>query len=369
MGRIVVLGGCGDVGSHAVRELVETYEGTVTIADYRIELAKKLAAELGAKPEAAFVDANDEGTLVQALRGADAAVGCIGPFYRYAAPVARAAVRAGVNYVDVCDDYGPIEELLALDAAAREAGITLVTGVGWTPGLTNLLAKKGAAELDEVEEIKVSWAGSAADSTGLAVIMHVFYAVTGNVPTYKDGAWVHVPAGTETEVVEFPPPLGRVPVYHCGHPEPLTIPRYLPVRSVSLKGALVPNWNNKLAPILARLGLIGTPERNLRTARLIHAVEGIFRVGGVPASGARVDVTGLKDGVRRTISFGAAETMGKITGIPAALCARWLAAGRLPKGAYAPEGCLDPDPFLAELAGRGITYRRMEVCPRPRPSG
>ncbi len=359
MGRIVVLGGCGDVGSHVVRDLIETYDGTVVIADYRLELAKRLAAELGPKAKATFVDANGDASLVSVMKGADAAVGCIGPFYRYAAPVARAAVKAGVNYVDVCDDYGPIEELLALDAAAREAGTTLITGVGWTPGLTNLLARKGAAEMDEVQEIKVSWAGSAADSTGLAVIMHVFYAVTGQVPTYRDGAWLDVPAGAEVEKVEFPKPLGVVPVFHCGHPEPLTIPRYIKARTVSLKGALVPGWNNAMASSFAKIGLIGTPEKNLRMAKIIHAIEGIFRIGGVPASGARVDIVGTKGGAPCTISYGAAETMGKITGIPAAIAARWLAAAKLPKGAYAPEGCLDPDTFLAELAGRGITYQRM----------
>lgn len=359
MGRIVVLGGCGDVGSNAVRDLVETYEGSVVIADYRFEQAKRLAAELGPKAEAVFVDANDEESLVGALRGADAAVGCIGPFYRYALPVARAAVRAGVNYVDICDDYGPIEGLLALDGPAREAGITLITGLGWTPGLTNLLASKGAAELDEVEEIKVFWVGSSADSTGLAVIMHVFYAVTGLVPTYKDGAWSEVRAGSEVETVEFPPPLGHVSVFHCGHPEPLTIPRTIRARTVSLKGALLPGWNNAMTAAFARIGLIGTPTKNQRMARIVHRVEGIFRLGGVRASGARVDVIGLQGGERRTVSYGAAASMGKITGIPAAIGARWLAAGRLPKGAYAPEGCLEHDAFLAELARRGITYQRL----------
>lgn len=359
MARIVVLGGCGDVGSHVVQELIETADATVVIADYRLERARQLAARLGSKAEAAFVDANDEAALLSVLHGADAAVGCIGPFYRFAVPVARAAVKAGVNYVDVCDDYGPVGELLGLDEAAKQAGITLITGLGWTPGLTNLLARKGAAELDEVEEIKISWAGSSADSTGLAVIMHVFYAVTGQVPTYRNGAWVSVAAASEREVVEFPGPLGKVSVFHCGHPEPLTIPRYIDAKSVSLKGALVPDWNNRIAALFARLGLIGTPGRNARVAKIIHAIEGIFRIGGVPSSGARVDVLGRKGGVRHTVSFGAAETMGKITGIPAAIGARWLVAGRLPKGAYAPEGCIDPDPFLDELAARGVTYQRM----------
>jgi len=359
--NIVVLGGCGDMGSAVVRELLAHSEATVTIADYRLQRAEEMAAELGERARAAFVDANDPASLLSALEGADAAVGCIGPFYAFAVRMARAAVEAGVHYVDICDDYGPIEELFALDEAAKQAGVTVITGLGWTPGITNILARRCAEELDEVEEIKISWAGGAADSTGLAVIMHVFYAVTGNVPTYRDGAWVEVPAGSESEVVEFPAPLGRIRVFHCGHPEPLTIPRYIKAKTVSLKGALTPDWNNKLADLFARLGLIGTPAKNDRMARIIHAIEGIFRVGGIAASGARVDVRGRKNGQQRTISYAVADKMRRLTGIPAALGAQLLAEGRIEaRGVLAPEGCIAPQPFLAELSRRGIEVHRMD---------
>ncbi|HID86194.1 MAG TPA: saccharopine dehydrogenase, partial [Anaerolineae bacterium] len=79
--NIVVLGGCGDMGSYVVRELLESSEATVTIADYREAEAKRLAAELGERAKGIFVDANNEDSLLLALRGADVAVGCIGPFY------------------------------------------------------------------------------------------------------------------------------------------------------------------------------------------------------------------------------------------------------------------------------------------------
>ncbi|MBM4466370.1 MAG: saccharopine dehydrogenase [Chloroflexi bacterium] len=359
--NVVVLGGCGDMGSAVVRELLAHSEATVTIADYRVQQAEEMAGELGERAGAAFVDANDPASLRSVLKGADAAVGCIGPFYTFAAKMARAAVEAEVNYVDICDDYGPIAELFALDEAAKRAGVTVITGLGWTPGITNLLARRAAEELDEVEDIKLSWAGGAADSTGLAVIMHVFYAVTGNVPTYQDGAWVEVPAGSGGEVVEFPAPLGRVRVYHCGHPEPLTVPRYIEANTVSLKGALTPDWNNKLTDLFARLGLIGTPARNLRLARIIHTIEGVFRVGGIAVSGARVDVRGRKDGQPRTISYGVADKMGRLTGIPAAIGGQLLAEGKIEeKGVFAPEGCIAPQPFLDELSQRGIEIHRLD---------
>ena len=354
--HIVVLGGAGDMGSHAVRDLLTHTEAQVTVADYRLEAAQALVAELGAgdRVQARFVDANDPASLSEVLSGADAAIGCIGPFYAYATKVARGALAAGVPYVDICDDYGPIEELFALDEEAKAKGITLITGLGWTPGITNLLARKGASQFDTVEQIHIAWAGGAEDSQGLAVVMHVLYAVTGDVPSYRKGEWVQVPASSGKEKVVFPQPLGKIEVFHCGHPEPLTIPRYIPVQTVTLKGGLTPAWNNTLADVLVRLGVSKTPKRIERTARLIHKLEGLLGAGGVPFSGARVEVIGFREGARETVSYAVVDKMGRLTGIPAAVGAVMLAEKKLPPGVYAPEGCLDPDAFLAELARRDI---------------
>ncbi len=358
--RIVVLGGCGDMGSHVVHDLIQTSDAEVIIADYRIKVAEEMASRFGERARAAFVDATDPASLRKVLEGADAAVGCIGPFYKFALPMARAALEAGVNYVDICDDYSPVEGILALDETARQKGITIITGLGWTPGITNVLARHASRQFDEVDEIHIAWTGSASDSKGLAVIMHVFYASTGKVPTWLDGRLAEVKASTGWETVEFPPPLGKVRVAHCGHPEPLTIPRYIKARTVTIKGALIPDWNNRVVEILSSLGLINTPARMERMARLIHSIEGIFRVGGVACSGAKVTVKGRRDGQTKTVSYAVADRMGRLTGIPASIGAQWLARGLIPqKGAFAPEGCIEPEPFLEELAKRGIKVVEM----------
>lgn len=361
--RIVVLGGCGDMGSFVVKDLLEFSDAQVVIADYRLENARKLASSLGGRAQAAFVDANSQDSLVGVLSGADAAVGCIGPFYRFAPNMVKAAVQARVNYVDICDDYGPMQEVLAQDGAAREAGVTAITGLGWTPGMTNVMARKGADLLDEVSEIKVAWAGGAADSQGLAVIKHVFYAVTGKVPTYLDGQWLEVPAMSGKEVVEFPEPLGKVEVFHCGHPEPLTIPRYIKAKTVSLKGALTPKWNDQLAALFVRLHLTDTPQKIDKVSRMIHSIEGIFRAGGIPASAMRVDVLGTKDGVAKHYAYSAIDKMGRLTGIPAAIGAVMLARGAVrEKGVFAPEACIVPDVLISELARRGVKVYEAEVA-------
>jgi len=356
--KIVVLGGCGDMGSYVVRDLLAHSQAEVTIADYRVERAKAFAAELGPRAEGVFVDAEDPESLQQVLQGADVAVGCIGPFYHFAPKLARAAVRAGVNYVDICDDWGPIEEVFALHDEAKAAGVTIISGLGWTPGITNLMARAGAAQLDEVESIKIYWGGGAADSEGLAVVMHVFYAISGEVPTYRGGQWVKVPAGSEKETIDFGEPLGKVEVFHCGHPEPLTIPRYIKADTVFLKGGLTPRWNNRLGEFLVRLGLSKTHQRIARTSRIIHRLEGIIGAGGVPFSGARVDVIGRKDGQSHTLTYVTIDKMGRLTGIPAAIGALMLAQGKITeRGVFAPEGLIEPQPFFAELAKREVVIR------------
>jgi saccharopine dehydrogenase-like NADP-dependent oxidoreductase len=52
--------------------------------------------------------------------------------------------------------------------------------------------------------------------------------------------------------------------------------------------------------------------------------------------------------------------MRRLTGIPAAIGAGMLARGEVEaKGVYAPEGCLEPEPFFAELARRQILIEQL----------
>jgi len=55
--KIIVLGGCGDMGSYVVRDLLEYSDTEVTIADYRLNVARGFADELGKRVQAVFVDA------------------------------------------------------------------------------------------------------------------------------------------------------------------------------------------------------------------------------------------------------------------------------------------------------------------------
>ncbi|MCL4515091.1 MAG: saccharopine dehydrogenase NADP-binding domain-containing protein [Firmicutes bacterium] len=368
--KIVVLGGAGDMGSRAVRDLAaQTDVSKLTIADIQEVRAHKLAEELNSpKVSVARVDATDPESLKQAISGHDVAASAIGPFYKFEAPVARAAIEAGVNYVSICDDYDAAAKVLEMDEMARERGLRVLTGLGWTPGMTNVAARKGADQMDETQEINVAWAGSSADSQGYAVVLHTIHIFTGLVPSFRDGKRIEVEAGTAGEVVSFPAPIENVNVCHLGHPEPVTIPRFIKgLKVVTLKGGLTEPLLNKLAIAIARMRLTNTRRKKDAVGRIIKtALPVLEKLGkpGIPISGLRVDVRGLYKGKPRHLVYKAANHMNNLTGVPLAVGALMLGRGQIQrKGVFAPEaeGAVDPALFFAELAERGVFVSEQEL--------
>ncbi|NLC45955.1 MAG: saccharopine dehydrogenase [Firmicutes bacterium] len=358
--RVVVLGGAGDMGSRAVRVLATKEEVTeLIIADINIKAAEKLASELGKKVKAVYIDANKPDTLVKVMHGMDVVASAMGPFYKYEKVAVKAAMTAKVNYVSICDDYDATESILPLDEEAKKLGLSILTGLGWTPGISNILARKGADQLDEVEEINIYWAGSANDATGLAVTLHTIHIFTGKITSFINGKKVEIPAGSEKERVEFIEPLGYVDMYHLGHPEPVTLPLYIPrVKTVTLKGGLKESYLNTLAIIVAKLGLTSTTGRKQALGKVLKTLLPILekiQKPAVPMSGIRVDIKGTLNGKKQHLVYQAADHMDNLTGVPLAIGALMMGKGEITrKGVFAPEAAVDPDRFIEELSKRNV---------------
>ena len=239
-----------------------------------------------------------------------------------------------------------------------------MTGLGWTPGLSNILARKGYQELEEVTAINLYWAGSAADSTGLAVILHTIHIFQGGAPSFQNGRPVEIRAGSGREAVEFPAPLGRVYTFQVGHPEPVTIPRYLPgLTGVSLKGGLAENYLNQLARLIGTIKFFRSPSQKQWIGRLMKRLLPLFPSDKKRSlSGLRVDVTGRRDGQNILLSLSVVDKMRRLTGIPLSIGAYLLGKGEIRRrGVFGPEAeAVNPDHFLKELASAGYYVERRE---------
>ena len=141
MATVIVLGGCGEVGSVAVRSLAAQPDfERVIIGDINVERANELADDIGRnKVGVQKVDAMDRASIATAIDGCDLVLNCVGPFYKTVKNVIETVIQAGINYVDVCDDVDVTLEILELDKNAKEAGVTALIGMGSSPGVTNIL--------------------------------------------------------------------------------------------------------------------------------------------------------------------------------------------------------------------------------------
>ncbi|MFH2007269.1 MAG: saccharopine dehydrogenase NADP-binding domain-containing protein [bacterium] len=359
--RIAVLGGAGEIGRAVVDHLLERSDASVVVADVREEAGHRLAKRLGPRVSFHAMDAGRARTVLRAVEGCAVAINCIGPAYRFALPIAKAILDAGISGVDICDDSTPVEGLLALGEKAARRGLVYLTGMGWSPGITNLLALKASRELDRTERIDVRWVGSAADTSGEAVIKHLLYCVSGNVPCFRGGKWVRVPALSEPETVAFPYPLPPMTVAHTGHPEQLTLPRTIAVDDVTCKGTVYPQLAMKAVRAAVGLRLTQDDISIERVARTIFRAGALFRpdllrrLRGRRSSAARVDVTGVLAGQRRVISYSLMDRIQRMTAVPAALAALQIVQGAIATpGVLPPEAAMDPEPFLSALAQRGI---------------
>jgi saccharopine dehydrogenase (NAD+, L-lysine-forming) len=359
--------GCGEMARPAIEDLARHgMFNRLTVASRHPARAESLLASLslrGMRIETAAVDILDHCALLNLMRGHDVVCNLSGPNYQNAVAVARAAIGAGVPLVDISDDWAATLELLELHGEAVRAGITVVVGLGASPGITNILARYGADQLDRVEEVRTSWIMRGSDMGGIALSKHLLYNNAHRAFVFREGAMHEVrPFLDGREVLEYPV-LGPVEVMHIGHPEPFTLSRYIDgVRYADDKATFLPVEVNSLIVELGRVARSGHPvmvkgeaiDPMEFAAHYLH--QACARLEGVPQTGAlRTEVRGELGGRPVRLVYAAAGRITIGTGIPASIGAMLLAIGKIRRpGVFPPEACIDPEPFLSAIDMRQL---------------
>ena len=371
--QVLVVGGAGGMGQGVARDLIKQEKVTkVVLGDIQTD-TERLQEKLRASGKISLrkVDVNDHKGMVKAIKESDIVINCAGPFYKTAVAVARAAVEAKVNYIDICDDYEAAEILFAsdIDKLAQEAGIIVLTGMGSDPGTNNVLVKWYANQMDRVDEVYLYWVVSIAELAG-AAWDHSLHMILGKIPQYIDGKIEYVEGGSGEEIETFLEPLGECLISYVGHPQPLTIPRYIKgVKKVVIKGALIPLWVDRVIKEQKATGFLSKEPVEIKGTRIIPYDLTLKlwdtiprdRDKGPAASGLKVIVKGERQGKEVTYTADIVGRMAPGTGLPASIAALMMDKGEVTvKGVVAPEGCIDPDKFLKELIKRGAKIHQTE---------
>jgi saccharopine dehydrogenase (NAD+, L-lysine-forming) len=194
---------------------------------------------------------------------------------------------------------------------------------------------------------------------------------TGKIPQYLDGKLEYVEGGTGEETAQFLDPLGTCQVRYVGHPQPLTIPRYIKgVKKVVIKGALIPSWVDRLIKEQKETGFLGKEPLSVKGTKVTPYDLTLQLWGTIPdsrdkgplASGLKVIIKGEREGKQVTYTADIVGRMAPGTGLPASIAALMLQACEVTaKGVVAPEGCIDPEKFLRALLQRGAKIHQTET--------
>ena len=371
--RNILILGCGLIGTEVVKDLKETANfSKILITDINLERAKKVASNLSdERISAEFADVFYKSKMVTMMKEFDVIADCTD--IRDSMIALEAAIEAKKNYVNLT---GAMDiEKLKLDEEAKKSGISAILSLGCTPGITNILAKHGANQLDEVEKIQVSWevSGPTVLSPGLLEsTLHQFDIEQPERSFYENGEYIKVPPFFGEKVVKFAEPVGERKTYIMAHGETRTIPKYIKgVKIVETRGFWEPETIDAMR-VFYNYGFFSKKPIKIKDAFISprdflkqHFLnwEQKYEDRWTRTCFLNVEVVGKKDNKELKYIYDATHPLkwerkgGAImTAIPMSIGIQMLATGTIKKkGVFPPEGSdINPEAFFNELAKRGI---------------
>jgi lysine 6-dehydrogenase len=369
--KVLVLGGVGAVCNETTRDLVDHSDfQEIVVADYNLKAAEDLVKELSdPRLSAVFFDANDYDSMLKLFPDFDVVIN--GLPWKYDLIVTKACVEVGVSGLDVSDD----EQQWDFDATAKEKNIIFIPGVGATPGITNVMARNAADQMDEIDEILINFAAFRfpAPAPGLLItFLYEFHPQNEDRVYFKDGEYVQVGPFEGIKKVRFFGPIGEQEVCYIPHEETWTMPESLKAKNVSVRGCFPPQAM-KLAKTMLEAGLYSEEPitiKGVKTTALDLMHDLLLQLPETKetplwAYGLVVEVTGKKDGKGIKIThwnehppmeeWGGKAAYYKNIAIPLSIGAQMIARGDIKdRGVYPPESVIAPEIFFAELEKRGI---------------
>jgi saccharopine dehydrogenase-like NADP-dependent oxidoreductase len=361
--RFVVLGGVGTIGRVVVRDLLASDPGhRVVVADFNLSKAREFVRSLRSRrARSVFADASKPVALAGVLRGADVAVNCTQHDFNLS--VMRAALLAGVHYVDLGGLFHWTRRQRKLDSEFKRAGLTAVIGMGCAPGITNILAQFAAEQLQRVDSvrIRVGTRNLGASSTEFSFsysAQTIVEELTLKPWVFEKGKYRQVAPRSGWARVMFPEPVGPVWVLRTRHSEVATIPVSLRKKGIRFCDFKVGFDRSFVREVMNRI----------RAGWTMDQFRPLTAPSGQPhdVEMSRVMVTGLRDGRRVTLTLDCLArsrrawkaSAGDIdTGCPPSIVAQMIAGGAIVRrGVMPPETVVPVAEFLREAHGRGMQF-------------
>jgi hypothetical protein len=254
---------------------------------------------------------------------------------------ARTMLDAGSHVVSISDDPAEVERLLELDDLATARRRSMVVGAGFCPGLSEILVRWAASQLDEVDGVAVSTAGTG----GPACARQHHRSLKTEARDWREGAWERRRGGSGRDLAWFPDPIGARDCYLAALASPVLLQRLYPeARRISARVAAT-----RRDRFTGRLPMLRRPHRD----------------GGPGA--IRVEVRGRLAGAVETLVYGVMDHPSVAAATVAAVATIAAGRGESPVGAHGLARWDAPGALLAELHRRGVKVAAFsgQVVPTP----
>ena len=363
--------GCGSVGRAVARLLGHDRAfSRVIVADRCLQRTTAAAKLCNGKADSLTMDCTDDESLNRVLEDVSLVVNTVELPLDTLLPMIRSIVEAGVSYTDANDDPESLQAVFDSEYLASLAGyrgVSVIPGMGVSPGQANAMTSYLGQRLNRVDEVQFFQV----DDLGRrrAKDWRKRLAAFGSPAlVWRESDWRHVSPMSECDEVVFPPPWGNIRCCTVGL-QPVTLPVNMPSLTdlSSHRGFADPEADGIMRD-LVRYGFAGdqpvdTPVGALSPAEFAAAFfSGPWSPwqswhGELPALPRQMTVRGQLHGrtTRFTMTwvFPEEQDADNIAG-PLVVGGRMLLTRELPApGVHAPES-LDPAPFLWDMERRGV---------------
>src|SRR6516225_8169897 len=233
--RIFVLG-AGATGS-LLAQLLERQGHTVWCGDRDPERARRFLGRRSTIP-VTEVNARNLRGIVKAAKGCQLIINASASVFNEI--VLRAALRLRAHYLDLSSHLtrNPFQaEQFRYVKRFEEKNRSAVINAGAAPGLTNLLVKRGAEMLDEVQSVQVRLYESSESEDPISQWSPEvsFDEAVSHPRIYRGGKFKLAKRFSEIEKFRFLDPVGTARVVLAAQDEVATLPRFISMRDLDVK--------------------------------------------------------------------------------------------------------------------------------------
>ncbi|MFN8693623.1 MAG: saccharopine dehydrogenase NADP-binding domain-containing protein [Holosporales bacterium] len=360
--RVLILGGYGNFGKRIASALVRGGI-PVIIAGRSGEKAADLAHSLpSGLAESACFDVRLELKANLAALKPLLVINTCGPFQNSDYSVAEACIDAGIHYSDLADGRDFVGGITALDARAKAANVSIVSGASTVPALSSAVIEQFRSEFSRIERLTFGISPGQKAERGLATTQGIMSYVGKKLKPFP-GMRANV-YGWQDIYRQTYPELGKRWMANCDIPDLDILPERYGITSIRFSAGLELGFLHLGLWGLSWLVRWGVPLNLQKMARPLLRISNLFDVFGSADGGMHVVMEG-KDAAgkshRRSWFIIARDGSGPhIPTTPAIVLAKKLLRGEsLGSGAQPCVGLVSLDELLGELSAYPIkTFTR-----------